>query len=106
MPRPTIVGLEYMRLILPIMEYFGPAWFRRWLVNLFPQKSVQKMKHIVDTMYDRSKEIYETKRALIESGDDAMLHQVGEGRDVMSILRECVRYYGWDYYSYVELTTM
>ncbi|KAM5541911.1 hypothetical protein V8D89_004221 [Ganoderma adspersum] len=83
---PTIVELEYMRLVLPLIDYLGPAWFRRWLVNLLPQKSAQKMKHIVDTMYERSKEIYEGKKALIESGDDAMLHQVGEGRDVMSIL--------------------
>ena len=88
MPRPTIVGLEYMRLILPFIDYLGPAWFRRWLVNLLPQKNVQKMKHIVNTMYDRSKEIYEAKKALLEGGDDAMLHQVGEGRDIMSILRK------------------
>ena len=76
------------------MEYLGPAWFRRWLVNLIPHEGAQRMKYIVDTMYDRSKEIYEGKKALIESGDDAMLHQVGEGKDVMSILRECVRCYG------------
>ncbi len=80
--------MEFMRVIVPLIDYLGPAWFRRWLVNLFPHKSVQRMKFIVDTMYERSKEIYETKKALIESGDDAMLHQVGEGRDVMSILRE------------------
>ena len=80
-----------MRFVLPFIDYLGPAWFRRWLVNLTPLKGIQKVKHIVDTMYDRSKEIYEAKRALIESGDDAMLHQVGEGRDVMIILRACLR---------------
>uniref|UniRef100_A0A5K1K7L5 Cell surface hydrophobicity-associated protein n=1 Tax=Ganoderma boninense TaxID=34458 RepID=A0A5K1K7L5_9APHY len=81
-----------MRLVLPLVDYLGPAWFRRWLINLTPHKSVQRMKHIVDIMHDRSKEIFEAKKALIQSGDDAMLHQVGEGRDVMSILlRENMR---------------
>ncbi|PIL33302.1 cytochrome P450 [Ganoderma sinense ZZ0214-1] len=89
---PTIVEIEFMRVVIPFIGYLGPAWFRRWLLNLIPQKSVQRMKYIVDTMYERSKEIFEAKKALIESGDDAMLHQVGEGRDVMSILlRENMR---------------
>ncbi|KAM5541912.1 hypothetical protein V8D89_004222 [Ganoderma adspersum] len=89
---PTTLEMEFGRVLLPILEYLGPAWFRRWLVTLIPKDSVQRMKYIVDTMYDRSKEIYETKKALIESGDDAVLHQVGEGRDVMSILlRENMR---------------
>ncbi|PIL33307.1 cytochrome P450 [Ganoderma sinense ZZ0214-1] len=83
---PTAVEIEFMRLVLPFVDYLGPAWFRRWLVTLMPQKSVQRMKHIVDMMYEWSKEIFEAKKALIESGDNAMLHQVGEGRDVMSIL--------------------
>ena len=99
--RPTTLEIEFGRVLLPIMEYLGPAWFRRWLVNLIPHEGAQKMKHIVDTMYDRSKEIYEEKKALIESGDDAVLHQVGEGRDVMSILREFHQSY---YYIYEGLT--
>ncbi|PIL33301.1 cytochrome P450 [Ganoderma sinense ZZ0214-1] len=83
---PTTLEMEFGRILLPFIDYLGPAWFRRWLVSLIPHESVRRMRHIVDTMYDRSKEIYEAKKALIESGDDAVLHQVGEGRDVMSIL--------------------
>ena len=88
---PTVVEIESLRVVAPFIDYLGPMWFRRWLVNIFPHRGVQRMKFIVDTMYQRSKEIYEAKKALIESGDDAMLHQVGEGKDVMSILRKRFR---------------
>ncbi|KAI1787717.1 cytochrome P450 [Ganoderma leucocontextum] len=68
----TIIEVEFMRVIIPLIDYLGPAWFRHWLVNLVPHKSVQRMK---------SKELYEAKKALIESGDDTLLHQVAEGKD-------------------------
>ena len=56
------------------------------------------MKYIMDTMHRGSEEIYESKKALLEKGDDAMLNQVGEGNDIMSILRKCSRErrYMWD----------
>ena len=76
----------------------GPPWFRRWLLDLTPNKAMQRLKYIVDTMHRGSEEIYESKKALLEKGDDAMLNQVGEGNDIMSILRKCSseRRYMWN----------
>ena len=42
-------------------------------------------------MHDRSVKIFNEKKALLEKGDDALKHQIGEGRDIMSILRELCR---------------
>ena len=67
---------------------FGPNWLRRAIVDATPLASVQYMKNIVDTMHARSCEIVAEKRAALARGDDAVKRQVGEGKDIMSILRE------------------
>ena len=40
------------------------------------------------TMRRRSQEIIEEKKAALRMGDDVMLQEVGEGKDLMSICRE------------------
>ena len=50
---------------------------------------IQALKRITDIMHGRSVQIFREKKALLERGDDALRHQIGEGRDIMSILREC-----------------
>ena len=49
---------------------------------------MQRLKEISDAMHARSVLIYNEKKAALEKGDDALKHQIGEGRDIMSILRE------------------
>ena len=46
------------------------------------------MKQLTYKVYERSKAIFEVKKKAIESGDQELLHAVGEGKDVMSILRQ------------------
>ena len=48
--------------------------------------AVQNMKYIVDTMWRRSQEIYASKKRAFEQGDEAVAQQIGEGKDLMSIL--------------------
>lgn len=38
-------------------------------------------------MHKTSTKIFEGKKKALEKGDDAVVHQVAEGRDIMSILR-------------------
>ena len=68
----------------------GPAWFRRILLDMLPHKKIQRLKYITDTVHAKSQEIFYAKRAAIERGDQELLHAVGEGKDIMSILRECL----------------
>ncbi|KAI0823081.1 cytochrome P450 [Trametes gibbosa] len=60
--------------------------FRRRMVELTPSASVQRMREISDTLHARSLLIFNQKKAALERGDDALKHQLGEGRDIMSIL--------------------
>lgn len=84
---PALINIESLRQLLPHLVKMGPKWFRRLATDIFPNAHVQTVKHVVDTMSKRSQEIFHEKKAALKSGDEAVLRQVGEGKDIMSILR-------------------
>ena len=49
------------------------------------------MIEISDAMHARSVRIINEKRAALAGGDEALKQQVGEGKDIMSVLRESFR---------------
>lgn len=76
-----------IRVLLPIVVKIGTAKFRRRVVELIPLENVQRMRQISDVMYKQSVQIFADKKAALERGDEALKHEIGEGRDIMSILR-------------------
>ncbi len=76
---------------MPYLRYLGPAWFRRMLLDMVPSKKIQKIKINSDIVHTKSKEIFLAKKSAIERGDQELLHTVGEGKDIMSVLRAFVR---------------
>jgi len=64
----------------------GSPRFRRWIVDHLPGENVRKMKKVVDTLHNTSLMIYESKKKAIMEGDQALLSQIGRGKDIMSIL--------------------
>ena len=70
----------------PYAVKLGPAPLRRLLLDLLPLPKVQLLKGLVDIMDKQAKDILARKRVALASGDEAFLHQVGEGKDIMSIL--------------------
>lgn len=46
---------------------------------------------MVDVIHETSKMIFYSKKAALEKGDDAVVHQVGEGRDIISVLSESLQ---------------
>ena len=70
--------------------WFSPAWFRRKLLDLVPSKKVQRLKDICDRLTAGCVKIFDAKKAAMKSGDDDLLQNVGEGRDVMSVLRTSI----------------
>ena len=86
--------MVWIQEITPYLSYLGPAWFRRFLLNLVPIPKVQRLKTLTNVMTEEMEKIYYTKKAALESGDKALLHAIGEGKDVMSVLCErAVTYY-------------
>ncbi|KAI0666339.1 cytochrome P450 [Trametes maxima] len=83
---PELVKSAIPRLLLPVVMKLGTPAFRRRIVDATPNAYVQRMKDIVDTMHGRSVLIFNEKKEALARGDDAVKHQIGEGRDIMSIL--------------------
>lgn len=83
---PTIFKVSVARKFLPFLINVGPPNFRRFIVKNFPWKVLKEICNIVDVMDETSMKVFEEKRRALSKGDDAVLHQVGEGKDIMSIL--------------------
>ena len=66
----------------------GPSWLGRFFIDMIPHKRVQRLNKIIHVMHNRSVEIVTEKKVALSRGDEALSRQVGEGKDVMSILRE------------------
>lgn len=91
-PSPQFAKSVITRLLLPYVTKIGSASFRRRIVEMIPMTTVQELRRISDTLHERSVRIYKEKKEALEKGDEALKHQIGEGRDIMSILRECTEH--------------
>ncbi|KAL1723975.1 cytochrome P450 [Schizophyllum commune] len=72
--------------VIPNVYNIGPAWFRRAIVNRIPLRDVRIIRDGIDLMWRTSNEIYAQKKAALEAGDHAVAKQVGNGRDILSLL--------------------
>ena len=90
---PAVGDVVWTQEITPYLSYLGPAWFRRFLLNLVPIAKVQRLKSITDVLSTRLEQIYYAKKTALESGDEELLNSLGEGKDVMSVLCECAVIY-------------
>lgn len=57
-------------------------------MGMVPHEGIRQMKAIIDTLHRRSSEIYAAKKRALEQGDQELAMQIGEGKDIMSILSE------------------
>jgi hypothetical protein len=64
----------------------GPPRFRRFLVDLLPFKNARRLRDIVDIVHNTSIEILEAKRRALQEGNEAVVKQIGQGKDIISIL--------------------
>ena len=59
---------------------------RRFIVDLLPWKNLHDVRDIIDTIHNTSLEIFESKKRALLDGDEAVERQVGQGKDILSIL--------------------
>lgn len=78
------VVLEFV----PYVVRIGSPWLRRKILQVWPSKTIKQAVDIVDVMHDQSVEVYNAKKNALAEGDDAVVQQVGKGKDILSILRE------------------
>lgn len=86
---PALFSLGFPQFLTPYLIKIGTPRFRRWVVdNLLLNSKIQHLKGIVDLTYNNAKDLLEKKRLALKEGDEAMMQQIGEGKDIMSILCE------------------
>ncbi|KAG6915249.1 hypothetical protein DXG01_012523 [Tephrocybe rancida] len=72
--------------LLPTVIKIGSPRFRRWVVDHIPMKNLHAVRDIVDTWDRTTVEIFEGKKRALAEGDKALAKQVGQAKDLMSIL--------------------
>ncbi|KLO13664.1 cytochrome P450 [Schizopora paradoxa] len=82
----TMTSMAPVMALLPYIGNIGPAWFRRKIVDWTPSKTIHKLRDIVDVMHSTSVGIYRRKKAALEMGEDALMSEVANGKDIMTIL--------------------
>ncbi|KAE9385221.1 cytochrome P450 [Gymnopus androsaceus JB14] len=71
---------------LPLLCKLFSAKTRTLLMNAVPWKAVHEVRDMVMYMHEFSVKIYEEKRRALEEGDEAVMRQLGQGKDILSIL--------------------
>ena len=66
----------------------GSPAFRRALVELIPAKKVKEFRNVIDFLDSQARKIFYEKKAALLKGDEAVSAQIGEGKDILSIMRE------------------
>ncbi|KAI0648492.1 cytochrome P450 [Trametes meyenii] len=83
---PVLQQMEMPRLLLPQLLKIGTPGFRRKVVEMIPSAAVQRMIQISDGLHIQSLAIVNGKKAALEKGDETLKQQVGEGKDIISVL--------------------
>ncbi|KAF9238219.1 cytochrome P450 [Melanogaster broomeanus] len=83
---PTLERLTIARQLLPYAVKIGSPKFRRYIAEIIPSKDLHDVLSMVDLMHQTSTEIFAAKKKALLIGDEAVLQQVGRGKDIMSIL--------------------
>ncbi|KIM39744.1 hypothetical protein M413DRAFT_74240 [Hebeloma cylindrosporum] len=64
----------------------GTSKFRRLIVDLIPWKTLHQLRDIADVIHSTSVEIINSKKQALEEGDESVARQIGQGKDILSIL--------------------
>ncbi|KAI0764540.1 cytochrome P450 [Trametes elegans] len=83
---PTLVKLQLLRPIIPWLKRLFPLAVLRWGASVFPWYPVRHMQAISDNVYETSRRVLRRKMELLEEGDEVLRQEIGEGKDLMSIL--------------------
>ena len=82
---PALFRVSLIRQLAPFISRLGSPAFRRKLVEITPNATVQKIKMMSDVMYDTAKNILRIKKDTFYAHE-----QTHDPKDIISILRKRV----------------
>ncbi|KAE9391109.1 cytochrome P450 [Gymnopus androsaceus JB14] len=80
------VSVTMSSAFLPLLCKLFSAKTRTLLMNAFPSKAIHEVRDMVMYMHEFSIKLYEEKKRALEEGDEALMRQLGQGKDILSIL--------------------
>jgi hypothetical protein len=81
----------------------GTPKFRRFILDLVPWKTLHQLQDISDVIHNTAIEIINSKKRALEDGDEAVTRQIGEGKDILSILSRGFSFFD---YAWTSLLTI
>lgn len=73
-------------MLVPYCVRYIPLRLRQFAAPWIPHSGIQKLRGLTLILDQQSKQIYLDKKAAVEKGDESAIHQVKEGRDILSVL--------------------
>lgn len=83
---PTVVQLHTWRPLLPFLKRFFPRKWLRYGAEVIPYAPLQRMRSISDSVNATARQILKQKKEILRQADKATVQDLGEGKDVISIL--------------------
>ena len=83
---PTSSSLVVARSLFPYVDKVFHPKVLKFLGRAMPWPKLNHLMDMAGTLHSKSRGIHETKKRLLELGDDATVRQVGDGKDITSIL--------------------
>lgn len=79
------------RPVLPWLKKTFPSWLLKFTMALLPWKALHQMRMVSDDICRIASQVLQHKIELLRLGDDAIVREVAEGKDLMSVLRKSLR---------------
>ncbi|KAI9439892.1 cytochrome P450 [Lactarius indigo] len=83
---PASSSLAVHRNLFPYVDKIFHPKILKFLGRALPWPKLHHLMDISETLDSKSRGIHETKKRLLELGDDATVRQVGDGKDIFSLL--------------------
>ncbi|KAF8824962.1 hypothetical protein HHX47_DHR7000687 [Lentinula edodes] len=84
---PALSQLGFARTyLLPLSVKVLPTNVRTFIMNITPWRTLHDVRDMVNYMHELSVEIYEEKKRAFKEGDEAVVRQIGKGKDLLSIM--------------------
>ena len=87
---PTMSALAVPRTLFPYLHRIVHPKILKFMGQIAPCRSLNHVIKLADIINANARGIYETKKTLLQSGDDATVKQVGDGNDIISLLSASV----------------
>ncbi|KIK58241.1 hypothetical protein GYMLUDRAFT_700611 [Collybiopsis luxurians FD-317 M1] len=84
---PALVKVSLGRFyIVPLAIKVLPVSLCKLIMNVTPWKTLHDVRDMLNYMWTLSVKIYEDKKRALEEGDEAVSKQIGQGKDLLSIM--------------------